>query len=61
MELIEKIPLEGKACIQCQTNVNLTRHHVKKLSGEKTGEIQILCRRCHDSIERYSCLQVVYC
>ena len=42
-------------CNNCKTPHNLTRHHLKvknnTKNGEKTGEIEILCRDCHDKIE----------
>jgi len=42
-------------CADCHTGVNLTRHHLKDQYGKKTGEIQILCRACHNlAEERYN-------
>jgi hypothetical protein len=41
-----------KPCAKCGTIDNLTRHHLKYLNGKKTGEIEILCRACHDKIEQ---------
>ena len=29
----------------------MTRHHVKNSKGKKTGEIQKMCRDCHDEVE----------
>lgn len=40
-----------KPCEFCKTIYNLTQHHIKNRFGEKTGEIQILCRKCHDIVE----------
>lgn len=39
-------------CSECGIDENLTKHHVKDIYGIKTGEIQILCRSCHDEVEK---------
>jgi len=44
---------EGKPCAVCNTTEKLTRHHLKDLAGNRTGEIQILCSGCHDNVENY--------
>lgn len=41
----------GKPCADCGAINGLTRHHLKDNNGFKTGEIQILCRPCHDEAE----------
>jgi hypothetical protein len=41
----------GKQCQMCNIDRCLTRHHVKSQRGVKTGDIQILCRDCHDEVE----------
>ena len=41
----------GIPCEVCGTKDRLTKHHVKNDYGSKTGDIQILCRECHDAIE----------
>ena len=38
-------------CEECGSKDNLSIHHVKNIYGIKTGEIQSLCRPCHDLIE----------
>lgn len=44
----------GTKCENCrrtEPEVKLTRHHVKNSKGNKTGEIKVLCRECHDEVE----------
>jgi len=43
---------ENKLCAYCSRTNNLTRHHLKDIKGNKTGQTQILCRKCHDQAER---------
>lgn len=38
-------------CPKCGQIRYMTRHHIKDNFGKKTGEIQIMCRDCHDEIE----------
>lgn len=43
-----------KECKRCGLDthrIKLTRHHLKNMNGKKTGEIQLLCRPCHDIVE----------
>ncbi len=42
---------EKEICPNCNQLRYMTRHHVKNSKGEKTGEIQRMCRDCHDEIE----------
>ena len=50
----------GRPCNICGTLEYLTRHHLKNERGKKTGEIEILCRRCHnDAEEEYRLLGIV--
>lgn len=50
-----------RKCQMCNSDkVKLTKHHLKYKNGEKTGEIQRLCRRCHDRAEdQYVVLGIV--
>ena len=41
-----------RECIVCGSKRRITRHHVKNRLGEETGKIEILCRQCHDIVER---------
>lgn len=41
-----------KPCNRCGTLNNLTEHHLKDKSGYRTGEIEILCRSCHNIAEK---------
>ncbi len=46
-------PIESEVCERCESKENLTKHHVKdKITFVKTGQIEILCRGCHDNEER---------
>lgn len=38
-------------CSKCELECEITKHHVKDVDGIKTGEIQYVCRECHDGIE----------
>ena len=40
-----------ETCPQCGQLRYMTRHHVKNSKGIKTGEIQRMCRDCHDEVE----------
>jgi hypothetical protein len=40
------------SCKKCNVKTNLTRHHLKNKWGGKTGEMEILCRACHDMEEK---------
>lgn len=42
---------EKEVCPNCNQLRYMTRHHVKNRNGKKTGEIQRICRDCHDEIE----------
>ena len=42
----------NKFCKRCGIQDNLTKHHLKNSYGSKTGEIEILCRKCHDIAEK---------
>lgn len=42
---------EKEVCPNCNQLRYMSRHHVKNIKGEKTGEIQRMCRDCHDEIE----------
>lgn len=39
-------------CNRCGTMENRTRHHKKNKYGKRTGEIEILCRPCHDIADK---------
>jgi len=41
----------GDACVKCGTKENLTRHHLKNSDGNRTGEIIVLCWKCHQEVE----------
>jgi len=47
----KKLSLNQKICEGCSKKKKLTNHHLKDLQGNKTGEIQRLCRDCHDIAE----------
>lgn len=38
-------------CPKCNELRYITRHHVKNSKGIKTGEIEKMCRNCHDEVE----------
>ena len=38
-------------CPKCDQIRYMTKHHVNDHLGRKTGEIQKMCRDCHDEIE----------
>ena len=38
-------------CPTCGEIRYMTKHHVKDNLGRKTGEIQRICRDCHDDVE----------
>ncbi len=38
-------------CPTCSQIRYMTKHHVKDNLGRKTGEVQNMCRDCHDDIE----------
>ena len=42
---------EKDECPKCHQLRYMTRHHVKNSKGVKTGEIQKMCRDCHDEVE----------
>ncbi len=42
---------QKEICPNCNQLRYITRHHVKNRKGKKTGEIQRICRDCHDEIE----------
>ena len=42
----------NQPCVECGTIEDLTRHHLKDMTGRKTGVITILCRSCHDNAEK---------
>lgn len=45
----------SKACTECGTTENLTRHHVNgKHNGEPNSTV-LLCRPCHDRLHEIEC------
>ena len=44
---------EKGECSECHQFRYMTRHHVKNSKGIKTGEIQKMCRECHNEWEEY--------
>lgn len=38
-------------CPKCNQIRYMTKHHVKDDLGRKTGEIEKMCRDCHDEVE----------
>lgn len=38
-------------CPKCGQIRYITKHHVKDNFGRKTGEIEKMCRDCHDDVE----------
>jgi len=42
---------QKEVCPKCKQLRYMTRHHVKDSKGRKTGEIEIMCRDCHDEVE----------
>ncbi len=38
-------------CPKCDQIRYMTKHHVKDDLGRKTGEIEKMCRDCHDDVE----------
>ena len=42
---------QKEKCPKCDQIRYMTRHHVKDHLGRKTGEIQKMCRDCHDEVE----------
>ena len=51
----------GISCERCDTKKSLTRHHIKDLLGRKTGEVEILCRDCHNEAEEeYIMLGIIH-
>ena len=38
-------------CPKCGQIRYMTKHHVKDELGRKTGEIEKMCRDCHDDVE----------
>ncbi len=42
---------EKERCPKCNELRYMTRHHVKDELGRKTGDIEIMCRDCHDDVE----------
>jgi len=48
---------QKEKCTICNQIRYMTRHHVKDKRGRKTGEIQKMCRDCHDEIEEEYRLQ----
>jgi len=42
---------QKEVCPNCKQLRYMTRHHVKDSKGRKTGEIQRICRDCHDEVE----------
>ena len=48
--------MDKMICVECGATEQLTKHHGKDYRGIPTGEIQSLCRLCHDNIELQYCL-----
>ncbi len=52
-----------KKCERCGVDTRttkITKHHLKDMNGERTGETQRLCRPCHDiAEEEYITLGIV--
>ena len=42
---------DREKCPNCKEIRYMTKHHVKDDLGRKTGEIEKMCRDCHDEIE----------
>ena len=42
---------QKEKCPNCNQIRYMTKHHVKDNLGRKTGEIQKMCRDCHDEVE----------
>lgn len=48
---LRKLSSPQRKCENCFKKKKLTKHHLKDHKGNKTGEIQLLCRDCHDIAE----------
>jgi len=42
---------QKEKCPKCDQIRYMTKHHVKDELGRKTGEIEKMCRDCHDEVE----------
>jgi len=42
---------QKEKCPKCNQIRYMTKHHIKDHLGRKTGEVEKMCRDCHDEIE----------
>lgn len=45
------MPKEKEPCPKCGQLRYMTKHHLKDEDGIKTGDVEIMCRDCHDDAE----------